>query len=122
LEYLRQLKLSIHVDAIPEGTVVFPHQPLLRLPGPIVQCQLLETALLNILDFQTLIATKASRVARVAGSDLVFEFGLRHKGPDGVCRQAGLHMSVVVPRPATCWLVDYGIPVRGTHAQLGDVL
>jgi nicotinate phosphoribosyltransferase len=84
LDYLRRMKLSIHVDAIPEGTVVFPHQPLLRITGPIVQCQLLETALLNILNFQTLIATKASRVARVAGDDPVLEFGLRRaQGPDG---------------------------------------
>ena len=52
LHYLRDLKLTVDVDAIPEGTVVFEHQPLLRIRGPILQCQLLETALLNIINFQ----------------------------------------------------------------------
>lgn len=119
LEYLRQLKLSIHVDAIPEGTVVFPHQPLLRVTGPIVQCQLLETALLNILNFQTLIATKASRVARVAGNDPVLEFGLRRaQGPDGA--MSASRAAYVGGCAATSNVLAgkrYGIPVRGTHAH-----
>lgn len=119
LEYLRQLQLSIHVDAIPEGTVVFPHQPLLRVTGPIVQCQLLETALLNILNFQTLIATKASRVARVAGNDPVLEFGLRRaQGPDGA--MSASRAAYVGGCAATSNVLAgkrYGIPVRGTHAH-----
>lgn len=119
LDYLRRMKLSIHVDAIPEGTVVFPHQPLLRITGPIVQCQLLETALLNILNFQTLIATKASRVARVAGDDPVLEFGLRRaQGPDGA--MSASRAAYVGGCAATSNVLAgkrYGIPVRGTHAH-----
>src|SRR5579862_798173 len=77
LDYLKQLKFSCRLDAIPEGTIVFPHEPLLRIQGPLLQCQLLESPLLNIINFQTLIATKASRVCLAAEFDPVIEFGLR---------------------------------------------
>ena len=84
LNYLSQLRLSCDIDAIPEGTLVFPHQPLLRVTGPILQCQLLETALLNIINFQTLIATKSSRICAAAQGEPVLEFGLRRaQGIDG---------------------------------------
>ncbi|MBI3932625.1 MAG: nicotinate phosphoribosyltransferase, partial [Acidobacteria bacterium] len=66
LEYLGGMRFSCDIDAIPEGTVVFPHEPLVRVRGPIVQCQILETPLLNILNFETLIATKAARVCLAA--------------------------------------------------------
>jgi nicotinate phosphoribosyltransferase len=62
LGYLRELRFTCDIDAISEGTLVFPHEPLVRVRGPIIQCQLLETALLNIVNFQTLIATKAARI------------------------------------------------------------
>src|SRR5262245_15971475 len=84
LNYLRGLQLTCDVDAIPEGTLVFPNEPLIRIIGPIIQCQLLETALLNILNFQSLIATKAARVCLAAAHDPVIEFGLRRsQGVDG---------------------------------------
>ena len=84
LPHLKELQLQCDLDAIPEGTVVFPHQPLLRVRGPLIQCQLLETALLNIINFQTLVATKASRITNVCGDDPVLEFGLRRaQGIDG---------------------------------------
>ena len=71
-------------DAIPEGTVVFPHEPLVRVRGPILQAQLLETSLLNLINFQTLIATKAARVCLAAQGEPVLEFGLRRaQGVDG---------------------------------------
>lgn len=77
LDYLRELRFECDVHAIPEGTVVFPHEPLVRVRGPILQGQLLETALLNIINFQTLIATKAARVCRATRGEPVLEFGLR---------------------------------------------
>ena len=84
LEALRGLQWSVDVDAVEEGTVVFPHQPLLRVRGPILQCQLLETPLLNMVNFQTLIATKAARICESARGESVLEFGLRRaQGVDG---------------------------------------
>src|SRR6266540_1793074 len=84
LKYLRSLRLTCEIDAIPEGTLLFPNEPLIRVRGPIVQCQLLETALLNILNFESLIATKAARVCLAAQNDPVIEFGLRRaQGVDG---------------------------------------
>jgi nicotinate phosphoribosyltransferase len=77
LDYLRTLQLTCDIDATPEGTLVFPDEPLIRVVGPIAQCQLLETALLNIFNFQSLIATKATRVCLAAEDDPVIEFGLR---------------------------------------------
>ncbi|MBR3690660.1 MAG: nicotinate phosphoribosyltransferase, partial [Eggerthellaceae bacterium] len=77
LEYLKDFRLSCDIDAVPEGTVVFPHEPIVRVVGPIMQCQLIETALLNFVNFQTLIATKAARVCRAAKGAPVAEFGLR---------------------------------------------
>ncbi|MCX5977216.1 MAG: nicotinate phosphoribosyltransferase, partial [Coprothermobacterota bacterium] len=72
------------VQAIPEGTLVFPHEPIAQLSGSIFELQLLETALLNMLNFQILIATKAARVCLAADGDAVMEFGLRRAhGPDG---------------------------------------
>src|SRR5256886_3686174 len=81
---LRGLQLTCDIDAIPEGTLVFANEPLIRVVGPIIQCQLLETALLNIFNFQSLIATKAARVCLAAKDDPVIEFGLRRsQGVDG---------------------------------------
>src|SRR5438132_1172410 len=84
LDHLRSLELGVDVDAVPEGTVVFPHEPLLRVSGPIVPCMLLETPLLALINFQTLIATKSARVALAAQGEPVLEFGLRRaQGADG---------------------------------------
>src|SRR3954463_16642518 len=84
LKYLADLHLECDVDAVPEGTVVFPHEPLMRVQGPILQAQIIETALLNFLNFQTLIATKAARICLAARGEPVVEFGLRRaQGIDG---------------------------------------
>ena len=119
LEYLGELRLSCDLDAVPEGTVVFPKQPLVRVTGPILQCQLLETAILTLVNFQSLIATKAARVVRAAGNDAVIEFGLR--------RAQGIDGGVTASRAAyiggcagTSNLLAgklFGIPVRGTLAH-----
>ncbi len=77
LAYLTNLHFSGQIDAIPEGTLVFPQQPLLRIQAPILQCQLLETALINFLEFPSLIATKAARICQAAHPTPVIEFGLR---------------------------------------------
>lgn len=84
LEYLAGLRMELDVDAAPEGTRVSPNAPILRVRGPLLQAQIVETALLNIVNFQTLIATKAARIAAAAGDDAVLEFGLRRaQGIDG---------------------------------------
>jgi len=84
LSYLKEMKFQCEVDAIPEGTIVFPHEPLIRVQGPIIQCQILETVLLNIINFQTLIATKSARTCLATRGEPVLEFGLRRaQGIDG---------------------------------------
>src|SRR5688500_12488064 len=78
------MRFTCDVDAIPEGTVVFPHEPLVRVRGPILQAQIIETPLLNLINFQTLIATKSARVCLAARGEPVLEFGLRRaQGIDG---------------------------------------
>lgn len=119
LTYLKSLRFTCDLDAIPEGTVVFAHEPLLRIKGPLIQCQLLESILLNVINFQTLIATKASRVCHVVAGDPVFEFGLRRaQGPDGALSAS--RAAYVGGCTATSNVLAgklYDIPVRGTHAH-----
>jgi nicotinate phosphoribosyltransferase len=119
LDHLRSLRLSCDIDAIPEGTLVFPNEPLIRICGPIIQCQLLETALLNVLNFQSLIATKAARVCLAAKNDAVIEFGLRRaQGVDGGLSSA--RATYIGGCAGTSNLQAgqrYGIPVSGTQAH-----
>ena len=119
LRYLEGLQLTCEVDGFPEGTLVFPHEPVLRVRGPIIQCQLLETTLLNILNFESLIATKAARVCLAAAGDPVLEFGLRRaQGSDGGLTAS--RAAYVGGCAATSNLLAgkrFGIPVRGTHAH-----
>lgn len=119
LDYLSGLKFSCDIDAIPEGTVVFPHEPLIRIQGPLLQCQLLESPLLNIINFQTLIATKATRVCREAKGDPVIEFGMRRaQGPDGALSASrASYIGGCVATSNTLAGKLYDIPVRGTHAH-----
>jgi nicotinate phosphoribosyltransferase len=119
LEYLSHLTFSCDVDAIPEGTVVFANEPLIRIQGPIIQCQLIETALLNMINFQTLIATKASRVCHAAKSDAVIEFGMRRaQGPDGAASASrAAYVGGCIATSNTLAGKLYDIPVRGTHAH-----
>jgi len=119
LDYLSEMRFSCSLSAMEEGTVVFPHQPLLRIQGPIIQCQLLETALLNIVNFQSLIATKAARIVTAAQGDPVLEFGLRRaQGFDGAltaARAAFVGGCVATSNVLAGRLFD--MPVRGTHAH-----
>ena len=119
LDYLRSLRLTCDIDAIPEGTLVFPNEPLIRVCGPVVQCQLLETALLNILNFESLIATKAARVCLAADNAPVIEFGLRRaQGVDGGLTAA--RAAYIGGCAGTSNLQAgqrFGIPVSGTQAH-----
>jgi nicotinate phosphoribosyltransferase len=119
LRDLRKLEWSVDIDAVPEGTVVFPQEPLVRVCGPIVPCMLLETPLLDLINFQTLIATKAARVCVAAQGDPVLEFGLRRaQGVDGgisATRAAYIGGCAATSDVLAGELL--GIPVRGTHAH-----
>lgn len=119
LEYLRQMEFSCDVDAVPEGTVVFPHQPLIRIKGPLIQAQLIETPLLTMVNFQTLIASKAARIVAAAKGDTILEFGLRRaQGIDGglsASRAAYIGGCHATSNVLAGKLFD--IPVKGTHAH-----
>lgn len=118
-EFLRELRITCDIDAVPEGTVVFPHEPLVRVKGPLLQCQLLETALLNMINFPTLVATKAARICLAARGEEVLEFGLRRaQAMDGALTAS--RAAYVGGCAATSNVLAgrlFGIPVRGTHAH-----
>jgi nicotinate phosphoribosyltransferase len=119
LSYLKNMKFSCDIDAIPEGTAVFPNEPLIRVRGPLIQGQLIETPLLNIINFQTLIATKSSRINQAAKGSPVLEFGLRRaQGIDGGL--AASRAAYIGGCEATSNVLAgkiFGIPVKGTHAH-----
>lgn len=119
LEALLPLQLTLDVDAIEEGTVVFAKEPLLRVRGQLWHCQLLETLLLNLINFPTLIATKASRVCKAAGNDAVIDFGLRRaQGPDGgLTASRAAFVGGVAATSNVLAGMQFGIPVAGTHAH-----
>lgn len=119
LDYLRGFKFTGDIMAVPEGTIVFSYEPIIRVTAPIMEAQLLETALLNIVNHQTLIATKASRVVQAAEGGTVLEFGLRRaQGPDAGIY--GARAAVIAGCQATSNVLTgemFGIPVGGTHAH-----
>ncbi len=119
IDYLSTLKFTCDVDAMPEGTPAFPYEPLIRVKGPILQAQLLESPLLNIINFQTLIATKAERICWAARPDPVVEFGMRRaQGIDGA--MAAARAAFIGGCESTSHVLAgkvYGIPVKGTHAH-----
>lgn len=119
IDYLRGLRFECDVDAVPEGTVVFPQEPLVRVKGSILQAQLVETALLNMLNFQSLIATKAARVCLAAEGEPVVEFGLRRaQGVDGgLTASRAAYVGGCVGTSNVLAGKLFGIPVSGTHAH-----
>ncbi|GAA0359087.1 nicotinate phosphoribosyltransferase [Bacillus horti] len=119
LDQLRSFSFTGEIYAVPEGSVVFPQEPLVRVKAKVFEAQLIETALLNIINHQTLIATKASRIVEAAEQDTVMEFGLRRaQGPD-----AGLYGSraaFIGGVHATSNVLagrEFQIPIRGTHSH-----
>lgn len=119
LEYLESFHPRCTIHAVPEGTVVFPHEPVLQIEGPLIEAQLLETVVLNTMNFQTLIATKAARIRLACGGDELVEFGLRRaQGPDGGL--SGSRAAYIGGADGSSNVLAgklFGIPARGTHAH-----
>ncbi len=119
LDYLADFKFSGDIYAIPEGTIIFPREPLIKVIAPIMEAQLVETAILNIINHQSLIATKAARVCYAAKGDGIMEFGLRRaQGPDaGIygARAAVIGGCIGTSNVLCGQLFD--VPVKGTHAH-----
>jgi nicotinate phosphoribosyltransferase len=119
LDYLGALRFTCSVDAVPEGAVVFAHEPIVRVRGPIAQAQLVETALLTLVNYQTLVATKAARVCQAARGAPVLEFGLRRaQGIDGGL--GGSRAAYIGGCAGTSNVLAgklLGVPVVGTHAH-----
>ncbi len=119
LDYLADFHFSGDVYAIPEGTVVFPREPLVKVIAPIMEAQLVETAILNIINHQSLIATKAARVCYAAKGDGIMEFGLRRaQGPDAGIYGARAAMigGCIGTSNVLCGQL-FDVPVKGTHAH-----
>lgn len=119
LEYLADFKFTGDVYAIPEGNLMFPREPVVKIKAPIMQAQLLETALLNIINHQSLIATKAYRVVHAAKGDGVMEFGLRRaQGPDaGIYGARAAMIAGCVGTSNVLAGQMFNVPVMGTHAH-----
>lgn len=118
-EALRELRFTGNIDAVPEGTVVFPNEPLIRVEARVFEAQLVETAILNFVNYQTLIATKASRIKQVAGSDILLEFGTR-RAQEADAAVWGARAAYIAGFHATSNLragMLFGIPAKGTHAH-----
>ncbi len=119
LEYLKTFRFSGDIYAIPEGTVMFPREPVIKVIAPIMEAQLVETAILNIINHQSLIATKAARVCYAARGDGIMEFGLRRaQGPDAGTygARAAVIGGCIGTSNVLCGQL-FDVPVKGTHAH-----
>lgn len=119
LDYLSNFRFSGDIYAIPEGTVIFPREPLVKVIAPVMEAQLIETAILNIINHQSLIATKTSRVCYAAQGDGIMEFGLRRaQGPDAGTYGARAAMigGCIGTSNVLCGEL-FNVPVKGTHAH-----
>ncbi len=119
LTYLSKMKFSCDIDAVNEGEVVFPFEPMLRVTGPILQAQILESPLLTLMNFASLIATKAARMCSAAKGDDVIEFGLRRaQGTDGALTASrSCYVGGCSATSNTLAGKLFNIPVKGTHAH-----
>lgn len=119
LDYLKNFKFTGDIYAIPEGSVIFPREPMLKVIAPIMEAQFIETAILNILNHQSLIATKAARICYAAEGDGIMEFGLRRaQGPDAGIY--GARAAVIGGCAGTSNVLTgqmFDVPVMGTHAH-----
>ncbi len=119
LDYLRDFRFTGDVYCIPEGSLIFPREPLVKVIAPIMQAQLVETAILNIINHQSLIATKAARICYAAKGDPIMEFGLRRaQGPDA--GTYGARAAVIAGCAGTSNVLCgelFNVPVLGTHAH-----
>ncbi|MEO2084908.1 MAG: nicotinate phosphoribosyltransferase, partial [Marinoscillum sp.] len=119
LKFLKSFKFTCDIDAVEEGRLVFPNEPIFRVKGPLYQCQLIESAIINILNFQTLIATKSCRMNVASAGDPIFEFGLRRaQGIDGAL--AASRASYIGGCSSTSNVLAgkiFNIPVSGTHSH-----
>lgn len=119
LDYLRGLRFSGAVDALPEGAVFFPDEPILRVVAPLPQAQLVETRLINIVHFETVIASKAARQVLVAGGRPLIDFGLRraHGAEAGLLAARASYVAGYAGTATLAAAISFGIPVRGTMAH-----
>ena len=108
IEYLRNFKIRLSIRSMVEGEIVFNNEPLMQIEGPLADCQLVETAILNIINYQTLIATKAARIRSVVGDDPLLEFGSRRarKWMPPFGERAQLTLAALM-QPATCGQVRF---------------
>ena len=119
LDYLKDFRFSGNIYSIPEGTVIFPREPIVKVIAPIMEAQLVETAILNIINHQSLIATKTARVCYAARGDGIMEFGLRRaQGPDAGIYGARAAMigGCIGTSNVLCGQM-FDVPVKGTHAH-----
>jgi len=119
LEYLSGMKFTGDIYSVPEGTMVFPGEPIFTVKAPVMQAQLIETAVLNIINHQTLIASKAAKICNAAKGDAVMEFGLRRaQGPDAGIY--GARAAIIGGCASTSNVLagqEFGVKVSGTHAH-----